>query len=125
MVTVINRINQTKQPSTARIVQGDLSTQGRHCARTKTTCGSNKVEQRLAARVARADRRKSGHKLGTHRKANKLSRHQESTETNQVAAPTWLAVKVRQNGKSLKVGCGNLIGNDGKGTSGELLDGAE
>ena len=57
-------------------------------------------EMRLAARGARAVRRKSGHRSGIYHKTNKLSHHQKSTETNQAATPTWLPVDVRQNGTS-------------------------
>ena len=71
-------------------------------------------EQQGPEREARADRKKSGHRLGVHRKANKMTRHQKSTETNQAAAPTWLAVQVRQNGQTRKC-CGNPISDDGDG----------
>ena len=53
-------------------------------------------EMQLAAREARAVRRKSGHRSGIHRKANKLNRHQKSTETHQAATPTWLAGTFRE-----------------------------
>ena len=56
----------------------------------------------LAARGARADGRKSERKQRVHRKENKLSRDRKSTDTNQAAAPTWLAAEVRQMGKSCK-----------------------
>ena len=66
---------------------------------------------RLAGREARADRRKSGHRLGIHRKANKLSGHQKSTETNPSCNADLAGCGSETEWANLKVGCGNLVSN--------------
>ena len=64
MVAVVAIIYQKGQPSAAQIVQSDPSKQGRHCARTKTKCGSNKVERRGWPQEGRE---RTGESLGTGR----------------------------------------------------------
>ena len=83
--------------STARVVQGDPSRQGKHWAGTKTECGSNTVEKRGWPQ----ERRDGQEKVG---------------------AQVWNSPQSQlshQKREILKVGKGNLISNDSEGISDE------